>query len=233
VIGDAHSHAVKYPVVETYPRQMGDHWRRWHQAYEDTANPLNDRRRHVVDAIAHFLDTAPPGPLIVVSLCAGDATDLAIAVGGHARCGDVVGAAIELDPELAQRAAANLASAGVPLDVRCADAGDIQSFSDLAPADLLMLVGIFGNVSDADIEHTVGAVAALCRPGATIIWTRHRRPPDLTPSIRRWFRECGCTNLRFDAPDDATWTVGTERLDSAPRAASLATERLFTFLPVD
>jgi hypothetical protein len=214
---------------------MGDHWLRWHQAYEDTANPLNDRRRHVVDAIAQFLDTAPPGPLTVVSLCAGDATDLAIAVGGHARCGDVAGAAIELDPELAHRAAANLESAGVSLDVRCADAGDVRSFSDLVPAGLLMLVGIFGNVSDADIERTVGAVPALCRKGATIIWTRHRRPPDLTPSIRRWFRRCGCANVRFHAPDDATWTVGVERLDSltTARAASLAAERLFTFLSVD
>ena len=195
--------------------------------------PAERPRRHVVDAIAHFLDTAPPGPLTVVSLCAGDATDLAIAVGGHARCGDVIGAAIELDPDWPS-APPPTSSAGVPLDVRCADAGDIQSYFDLVPADLLMLVGIFGNVSDADIERTVGAVPALCRPGATIIWTRHRRPPDLTPSIRRWFRQCGCTNLRFDAPDDATWTVGTERLDSLPDGgASLAAERLFTFLPVD
>jgi hypothetical protein len=213
---------------------MGDHWRRWHQAYEDATNPLNDRRRHVVEAIARFLDTAPPGPLTVVSLCAGDATDLALAVGRHARCGDVIGAAVELDPDLAGRAVVNLESAGVVLEVRCADAGDVRSFSDLVPADLLLLVGIFGNISDADIERTVDAVPTLCRPGATIIWTRHRRPPDLTPSIRHWFQQSGCTNLRFDAPDDAHWTVAAERLDSVPGAGvTVGPARLFTFLPVD
>jgi hypothetical protein len=152
----------------------------------------------------------------------------------------VTGAAVELDPELARRAAANLRSVGVALEVRCADAGHTSSFSDLVPADLLLLVGIFGNISDTDIERTVGAVPSLCRPGGTIVWTRHRRPPDVTPSIRRWFGRCGCTSIRLDAPDDATWTVGAERLEpdaglsadagtgATPRAA-----RLFTFLPVD
>jgi hypothetical protein len=214
---------------------MGDHWLRWHQAaYEDATNPLNDRRRHVVDAVAQFLDTAPPGPLTIVSLCAGEATDLAVAVGNHARCGDVTGAAVELDPELARRAAANLRSVGVALEVRCADAGDTSTFSDLVPADLLLLVGIFGNISDEDIERTISAVPALCRPGATIVWTRHRRPPDVTPSIRHWFRQRGCTNLRLDAPDDVTWTVGAERLEPVSESGVTATPaRLFTFLPVD
>ena len=140
---------------------MADHWVRWHTAYDDAANPLSERRRHVVDAITRSLDAAPPGPLTVVSLCAGDATDVAMAVGRHMRRGDIFGAAVELDPELARRAAVNLERAGVGLDVRCADAGDAQSFSDLPPADLLLLVGIFGNISEADIERTVSAVPAL------------------------------------------------------------------------
>ena len=213
---------------------MGDHWVRWHTAYDDAANPLSDRRRHVVDAITRSLDAAPPGPLTVVSLCAGDATDLAIAVGRHMRRGDIIGAAVELDPVLARRAAVNLERAGVGLDVRCADAGDVQSFSDLLPADLLLLVGIFGNISEADIERTVSAVPTMCRPGATIIWTRHRRRPDLTPRIRAWFEEHGCTHLRFDTPDSASWTVGAERLDPvADTPATPRPERLFTFLPLD
>jgi hypothetical protein len=211
---------------------VDDHWVRWHQAYDDAANPLIERRRHVVDAVTQSLDAAPPGPLTVVSLCAGDATDLAIAVGDHPRRGDITGAAVELDPELARRAVDNFERAGVRLDVRRADAGDVQNFSDLLPADLLLLVGIFGNVSDADIEQTISALPTLCRLGATVIWTRHRRPPDLTPRIRGWFEQHGCTHLRFDAPESASWTVGAERLDHPPAGRPpTGSTRLFTFLP--
>jgi hypothetical protein len=211
---------------------MGDHWVRWHQAYDDAANPLNERRRHVVDAITDALDAAPPGPLTVLSLCSGDATDLAMGIGPHARRSDVTGAAVELDTALARRTADNLERASVRLDVRGADAGDVQSFSDLLPADLLLLVGIFGNISEADIERTISAVPTLCRPGATIVWTRHRRPPDLTPRIRAWFEQHGCTHLRFDAPEPVSWTVGAERLDHPPASRALTgTTRLFTFLP--
>ena len=212
---------------------MGDHWVRWHQAYDDAANPLNERRRHVVDAITQSLDAAPPGPLTVVSLCAGDATDMAMGVGRHRRRGDVVGAAVELDRELARRAADNLERAGVRLDVRLDDAGDVQSFSDLLPADLLLLVGIFGNISDTDIERTISAVPTLCRPGATIIWTRHRRTPDLTPRVRAWFEQHGCTHLRFDAPESFSWTVGAERLGPVADRATTRPARLFTFSPLD
>jgi hypothetical protein len=42
------------------------------------------------------------------------------------------------------------------------------------PADVLLLCGIFGNVSDGDIRRTVQAVPALCRAGATVIWARPR-----------------------------------------------------------
>jgi hypothetical protein len=213
---------------------VGDHWIRWHQAYDDAANPLNERRRHVVEAVTRYLDTSPPGPLTILSLCAGDATDLASALGRHPRRRDASGAAIELDPELARRAVANLRGAAVDLEVRTADAGDAATFSDLLPVDLLLLVGIFGNISDADIERTVATVPALCRPGATIIWTRHRRPPDVSPRVRDWFEQHGCTHLRFDSPAPGGWAVGTERLDRRSSAgAPVGPAHLFTFLPRD
>jgi hypothetical protein len=71
------------------------------------------------------------------------------------------------------------------------------------PADLLLLCGIFGSVSDADIERTAAAAPALCAPGATVIWTRHRRPPDLTPRIRGWFTDAAFDEVAFEAMDTA------------------------------
>jgi hypothetical protein len=52
------------------------------------------------------------------------------------------------------------------------------------------------------------AASALCRPGATVIWTRGRRPPDLTPQVRAWFSENGFGEVAFDAgwPDGRLFT---------------------------
>ncbi len=48
--------------------------------------------------------------------------------------------------------------------VREADASVIANFADVLPVDVLLLAGIFGNVSDADIKRTIDAAPALCAP---------------------------------------------------------------------
>ncbi len=129
---------------------------------------------------------------------------------------------------LARRAAAGRGLCGV--EVRQADAGLVAGFADVLPADVLLLCGIFGNVSDRDIQRTVRAAAALCRTGATVIWTRHRRPPDLTPRVRAWFAEAGFEEIAFDALETGALTsVGVHQLNRTP-AAGLPGGRLFTFL---
>jgi len=90
------------------------------------------------------------------------------------------------------------------------------------------LCGIFGNVPDDDIERTAGATAAICRPGATVIWTRHRRPPDLTPTIREWFAAAGCTSLGFWSGGPGGFGVGAERFDGGTRPLDRS-RPLFTF----
>ena len=105
----------------------------------------------------------------------------------------------------------------------------VAGFADALPADVLLLCGIFGNVSDQDIERTARAAPALCRLGATVIWTRHRRPPDLTPQVRAWFTQGGFEDVAFDALETTVMIgVGVCRLVRVP-AARLPDERLFTF----
>jgi hypothetical protein len=65
-----------------------------------------------------------------------------------------------------------------------------------------------------------------------VIWTRHRRPPDLTPRIRAWFADSGFEEIAFDALEASVSTsVGVNRLRSTP-AAGLPGHRLFTFRAV-
>jgi hypothetical protein len=58
------------------------------------------------------------------------------------------------------------------------DASLVDQYQDLAPADLLLVCGVFGNISDADIERTIDACGQLCKTGDTVIWTRHRAEPE-------------------------------------------------------
>ena len=94
---------------------------------------------------------------------------------------------------------------------------------------MLLLCGIFGNVCAEDIKRTIQAAPALCRAGATVIWTRHRHPPDLTPQVRAWFTESGFEEIAFDALEtNALTSVGVSRLGRPP-VTGRPRDRLFTF----
>jgi len=88
---------------------------------------------------------------------------------------------------------------------------------------------VFGNISDADVHRTIAALPELCAPGATVIWTGTRRPPDLTVEIRGWLADAGFVEQAFHAPDDALFSVGVHRFAGAPRGLD-AGGSLFTFL---
>ena len=213
-------------------------WVRWHDGYEDPASGLSTRLALVQAHVSAALATAPAGPIRLVSLCAGQGRDVIGVLPGHPRRDDVSALLVELDPVNAGVARDSAAAARLTgVTVREADAGDVATYAEVLPADVLLLCGIFGNVSDEDIRQTATAAAAMCAAGGTVIWTRHRRPPDLTGQIRSWFSAASFDELAFDAPDTETLTgVGVCRRPSA--ALSAATEspplrggRLFIFRP--
>ena len=135
---------------------------------------------------------------------------------------------VEQDVDLVERA--NRAAEDLParIEVRRADAGRSDAYLDAAPADLVLMCGIFGNVSDDDVQTTVAAAPQLCTPGAQLIWTRHRNHPDLTPTIRRWFDGAGFEEVTFIAPAESQWSVGMHRLVTEPRPL-VAGASWFTF----
>ena len=51
-------------------------WQDWHRAYDDPDSPLARRLAIVQQCIADALDAAPPGPVRVISMCAGEGRDL-------------------------------------------------------------------------------------------------------------------------------------------------------------
>ncbi len=179
---------------------MTTDWSQWHDAYARPGSGLGDRLaavRHQIDA---RLGATAPAAVRVISACAGDGRDLLGVLAGRPDAERVTALLVEYDAALAARAreAASVLSAQV--DVQRADAARSDVYLGAVPADLVLLCGIFGNVSDADVRTTVEAAPQLCAAGAEVIWTRHRGEPDLTPSIRSWFEAAGFEEVAFIAP---------------------------------
>jgi hypothetical protein len=205
-------------------------WQAWHAPYDEPGSPLARRLAIVQRRIREAIDAAPAGPLRVVSMCAGQGRDLIGALRDHPRRGDLVARLVELDERNVQAARAASREAGLSgVEVVAGDAGISDAYAGAVPAHLVLVCGVFGNVSDADIEHVVGRLPELCTPGASVLWTRHRLPPDLTPSIRGWFQRAGFEEIGFEAPEDTLVSVGANRLRGDPRPLELGV-RLFDFV---
>ena len=191
-------------------------WSEWHEADARPDSRLAARLAAVRGEITRCLDVTAPDPVRVVSACSGDGRDLLGVLSQRSDASRVTALLVERDAELASRARASAGNLSARVEVRQADAAQSDVYADAVPAELVLLCGIFGNISDADIRTTVAAAPQLCAPGAEVIWTRHRGEPDLTPSIREWFAEAGFEEVTFIAPDADDWSVGVHRLASDP-----------------
>jgi hypothetical protein len=203
-------------------------WLAWHEAYADPGSSLS-RRLHVVQGLVEDHLDRHEGAVRVVSACAGDGRDLLGVLEQRDDAARVGGRLVETDPTLVRRARARAAELGLDLEVRQEDAGTTSAYAGATPADLVLLCGVFGNVTDDDVERTVHATPGLCASGATVVWTRHRGAPDLTPRIRQWFSAAGFSELGWYAPDDDEVGVGAHRYDGDPVALEPG-QPLFTFL---
>lgn len=206
-------------------------WLQWYAQYDDPQSTLSQRLAAVQAQIRDVVEAATPGPVRVLSLCAGDGRDLIGALHGHPRRDDVRGLLVEFDPVLAARGS-SLAWPGLRYTV--ADAGVIDNFVDAAPADLILVCGVFGNISADDIHTTIDALPSLLAPAGTVIWTRsrvwslHPELPDLVPAIDGWFRDAGFERTWLSGPEHR-YGVGVHRLVAPPRAV-VPGQRLFTFI---
>jgi hypothetical protein len=203
-------------------------WHAWHEAYDVPGSHLARRLEVVQEQVGRALEACPPGPLRAISVCAGQGRDLLGVLTVHPRRDDVTARLVELDPDNAEIAVAAATSAGLSgVEVVLGDAALTAFYADLVPVDLVLLCGVFGNIVDGDIERTVAFCPQLCRTGATVIWTRHRKPPDLVPQICAWFERYGFEQQWVSDPDESFGVV-VHRFAGEPQP--LARSRMFTFV---
>ena len=206
-------------------------WQAWHEDYEEPDSVLGQRLLLVQRQVRAALDRATRGPVGAISICAGQGHDLIGVLADHPRRADVTARLVELDEHnalLARRAAHTAGLDGV--EVIATDASITDAYAGAVPADLILLCGVLGNISAADIANTIRHLPRLCAPGATVIWTRHRHPPDLTPYIRETFEQTGFEELTFE--DSPPFGVGANRLTTSPQPFREGV-RLFKFVGYD
>jgi hypothetical protein len=204
-------------------------WVEWHRDYDDPGSLLSRRGEIVQGHLRAELDRAPAGDVRLISLCAGQGRDVIGVLTGHPRRDDVRARLVELDERNVAFARQAARAAGLHgVEVLQADAGITDACAGAVPAQIVVACGIFGNITGSDIQATVAALPSLCAPGALVLWTRHRRPPDLTPAIRSWFGEADFREEAFHTSPDGFMSVGAHRLTGEPAALVLG-QRLFTF----
>lgn len=202
-------------------------WYAWHDDYQTPGTRLAERLPVVQQRVRAALDQAPPGPLRVISVCAGQGWDLLGVLADHPRRDDATARLVELDPRNA--AVARQAAAGLDrVEVVLGDAALTDQYRDLVPADLVLLCGVFGNITDGDIHRTIGHTVQLCRTGGTVVWTRGRWPPDRVPQVCDWFAECGFELVWVSKPGRG-YGVGAHRFTGTPEPL-IPGARMFTFV---
>jgi hypothetical protein len=193
------------------------HWVQWHDEYEDPNSPLSARLAEVQRQLRAVLDEAPDGPLRLISFCAGRGRDVLDVLSEHPRGRNVSARLVELEPDLANDASLHALERELDgVEVVIGDASHTDAYDGAVPADIVMVCGVFGNISVEDTGTTIATLPSLCAPGARVIWTRHRRQPDRTPLIRKMFAESSFREVVFATPKSYVFCVGTQQLNRPP-----------------
>ncbi len=141
-------------------------------------------------------------------LCAGEGRDVlpVLAEPGLPRHTATL---IEIDPRLAERARRTATELGLDgVEVVVADAGTLETYEALPRADVLLVCGVFGNISPDDVRRTVAALPLLVVAGGTVVWTRGTEDMDRTPQIREWFASSGFAEVGFRKTPDRAFAGG-------------------------
>lgn len=206
-------------------------WRAWHDDYADPESALGRRLAVVQRHLRSRLNCAPGGRVRVISVCAGQGHDLIGVLVDHARRTEITARLVEMDPQNARLARGAARDAGLDgVEVVTADAALTDVYEGAVPADVVLLCGVLGNITSDDITRTIRCLPSLCAEQASVIWTRHRHPPDLTPFIRESFAEHGFDEVAFES--SPPFGVGVDRLVESPRPFEPGL-RLFEFVGYD
>ena len=129
-------------------------WQEWHRDYDDADSSVSRRLVQVRARSATLLDEAAE-PVRLLNLCCGDGRDTVPVLAALRPGGGRLSGRARPGPRRCGTSSGR--RGGGPVDVRTGDAAATATYADRLPVDVLLLVGVLGNVSDADAERTIAA----------------------------------------------------------------------------
>lgn len=211
-------------------------WNEWYKQY-DSFPSLQARLRIVCEQIVATLDACPPGPIRIVSICAGDGRDVIEAVRSHPRRPEVNALLLDNHTESIARGQAAAEQAGLKQQFHFieADASRAGNYAGAVPADLVLLSGFLGHLRHEDIPGLIASLPMFCRTGGWTIWNRHlvmHQGREQVPAIRELFRRTKFEEDHFEITAPDGFAVGRNRF--AGQAKPLEPARvLFDFVGLD
>ena len=207
-------------------------WDHWYQAYADSPS-LQARLRIVCQHLAATLGQCAPGPIRVLSLCAGDGRDLIEVLPHHGRRADVRAWLIDAHPESIARGRRAAAAAGLQgqLQFRQGDAGQARSYADIGRVDVVIISGFLGHLHHEEARRLIASLPMLLEPGGWVIWSRHLVMNDgrgQVPTIQALLHQRAFAQAHVDTTAADGFAVGRARFTGA--AVPLDTQHvLFRF----
>jgi hypothetical protein len=194
-------------------------WVKWHENYKASPS-LKARLLIVREHLSRCFDSQPPGVIQVLSICAGDARDLIGLLATHPRKMDIKAYLIEDNAELVENGRKVIVEAGFEeqLQFVVADATISSTYLGLAPVDIVLMAGVFGNLRSEEVARLIGSLGLLCKGGGYVIWTRHRRLHNglnQIALIRRLFSESDFEEVLIEDTSDDGFTIGSHRYKGA------------------
>lgn len=177
---------------------------------------LSARLRLVQAQLRSAIGACEPGPVRILSLCAGDGRDILGACEGHPRCRDVHAVLIDTDAVALQRAETWAAEAGMEgrMQTLCADATLAASYRGLPHADIVLVSGVLAHVSRASVPGFIRSLPMLVKTGGRLIWNRHlvlNHGSEHVSLLRELLHSTGFTEEVYELTSERGFAVSTAR----------------------
>lgn len=211
-------------------------WVQFQNGY-DLWPPLQSRLEIVRSQLASTLSASPAGPIRLISVCAGDGRDVIGALANHSRRDDVSATLIENNAELVARGEVAVAHLDLSSHIHflCADATLSDTYLTIAPAEVVVLAGVLGNVRPAVEPQLIDSLRSLCRRGGSVIWTRgvgNQEGMQAAERIRQYFADVGFRELVLTHTTPHGFVIGTHVFGGTP-SPLIPSAKLFEFTDYD